>query len=358
MKIQRRQTRQIRVGNVAVGGGAQITVQSMTNTDTRDATATVEQIRRLEIAGCEIIRVAVPDEDAAKVLGQIKKSIKIPLIADIHFHHKLALIALEQGVDGLRLNPGNIGSKERVREVAQEAKGRNVPIRIGVNSGSLEKDILDRFGSPTPEALVESAIRHVKILEDLNFRDIKISVKASGVEDTIAAYRLLSSRVDYPLHLGVTEAGTLLTGAIKSALGIGTLLQEGIGDTVRVSLTADPVKEVKAAYEILASLGLRGRPFVEIVSCPTCGRLQIDLEGLVGRLEKRLEGIKGPLKVAVMGCIVNGPGEASHADIGVAGGNGKGMIIRGGEIVKTCREDELEDEFMKQIESWIVIRDS
>ncbi len=350
MNITRKKTREIRVGSVPVGGTAKISVQSMTNTDTRNAAATVEQIGRLENAGCEIIRVAVPDEDAARVLGQIRKSIKIPLIADIHFQHKLALIALEQGVEGLRLNPGNIGAKERVREVATEAKNRKVPIRIGVNGGSLEKELLARFGGPTPEALVESALGHVRILEDLNFNDIKISVKASGVEDTIAAYRLLSSRVDYPLHLGVTEAGTLLTGAIKSALGIGTLLQEGIGDTVRVSLTADPVKEVKAAYEILASLGLRKRPYVEIVSCPTCGRLQIDLEGLVNRLEKRLEGVRGPLKVAVMGCIVNGPGEASHADVGVAGGNGKGMIIRKGEVVKTCREDEIEDELMKQID--------
>lgn len=351
MKYHAKKTRQIRVGKVAIGGGAPVSVQSMTNTDTRDVKATVSQIARLEKAGCEIVRVAVPDEDAAKVLGEIKRSISIPLIADIHFQHKLALIALGEGVDGLRLNPGNIGAKERVREVAAEAKSRKVPIRIGVNCGSLEKDILQKYGKPTPEALVESALRHVKILEDLDYHDIKISVKASGVEDTIASYRLLSSKVDYPLHLGVTEAGTILTGAIKSALGIGTLLQEGIGDTIRVSLTADPVKEVKAAYEILASLGLRERPFVEIVSCPTCGRLQIDLEGLVNRLEKRLEGVSGPLKVAVMGCIVNGPGEASKADIGIAGGNGKGMVFRNGEVVKTCREDELEDELMKQIEN-------
>ena len=335
-----------------------MSVQSMTNTDTRDVEATVGQIKRLEKAGCEIIRVAVPDEDAAKVLGRIKKSISIPLVADIHFHHKLALMALEQGVDALRLNPGNIGSIDRVREVAKEARSRGVPIRIGVNSGSVEKTLLEKFGGPTPEALVESAMCHVKILEDLDFRDIKISVKASGVKDNVSAYRLLSSKVDYPLHLGVTEAGTLLTGAIKSALGIGTLLQEGIGDTVRVSLTADPVKEVKAAYEILASLGLRERPYVEIISCPTCGRLQIDLEGLVNRLEARLEGVRAPLTVAVMGCIVNGPGEAANADIGIAGGNGKGMIIKKGEIIKTCREDELEDELMKEIELWIVNRGS
>jgi len=347
----RRNTRQIKVGNVIIGGDAPVSVQSMTSTDTSDVASTVGQIKKLEDAGCEIVRVAVPDEDAANALGKIKKSIGIPLIADIHFHHKLALMALEQGVDGLRLNPGNIGSKDRVREVAKGAKSRCVPIRIGVNSGSVEKDLLERFGGPSPEALVESALRHVRILEDENFNDIKISVKASGVKNMVAAYRLLSTRVDYPLHLGVTEAGTILTGAIKSALGIGTLLQEGIGDTIRVSLTADPVYEIKAAYEILASLGLRKRPFVEIVSCPTCGRLQIDLEGLVARLEKRLEKVREPLKVAVLGCIVNGPGEAREADIGIAGGNGKGMIIRKGEIIRTCREDELEDELMKEIES-------
>jgi (E)-4-hydroxy-3-methylbut-2-enyl-diphosphate synthase len=356
MAITQKQTRQIRVGSVVIGGGAPISVQSMTNTKTSDVKATVSQIKRLEDVGCEIIRVAVPDEEAAEALGKIKKSINIPLVADIHFQHKLALIALEQGVDGLRLNPGNIGSKERVREVVKEAGAHKVPIRIGVNSGSLEKHLLEKYGHPTPEALVESALGHVKILEDLDFHDIKISVKASGVENMIAAYRLLSSRTNYPLHLGVTEAGTQLAGAIKSALGIGTLLQEGIGDTIRVSLTADPVCEVKAAYEILASLGLRKRPFVEIVSCPTCGRVEIDLEGLVARLEKRLEKVKIPLRVAVMGCIVNGPGEAREADIGIAGGNGKGVIIRGGEIIRTCKEEELEEELMREIENIVSLR--
>jgi len=345
----RRKTRQIKVGNVPVGGDAPISVQSMTNTDTCDVKATVEQIQRLTEAGCEIVRVAVPDEKAANSLSKIKGSIKIPLIADIHFQHALALISLEQGVDGLRLNPGNIGSKNRVQEVVREAKARRVPIRIGVNSGSLEKHVLEKFGHPCPEAMVESALGHVRILEDLDFHDTKISVKASNVRDAISSYRLLSSLTDYPLHLGVTEAGTLMFGAIKSALGIGTLLQEGIGDTIRVSLTADPILEVKAAYEILASLGLRKRPFVEIVSCPTCGRLQIDLEGLVARLEKRLEKVRAPLKVSVLGCIVNGPGEAREADIGIAGGNGKGVIIRKGEIVRTCREEDLEEELMKEI---------
>ncbi|MFH1873922.1 MAG: flavodoxin-dependent (E)-4-hydroxy-3-methylbut-2-enyl-diphosphate synthase [Pseudomonadota bacterium] len=349
----RKKTRQIQIGKVKVGGDAPISVQSMTNTNTADVKTTVAQIHELENAGCEIIRVAVPDEHAAKALSQIKKEISIPLIADIHFQHNLALIAIEQGVDGLRINPGNIGSKEKIQQVATQARACRIPIRIGVNSGSVEKHILEKFGSPTPEALVESALNHARLLEEFDFQDIKISVKASSVGHTLEAYRLLAQKVDYPLHLGVTEAGTLLCGAIKSALGIGTLLQEGIGDTIRVSLTADPVLEVKAAYEILASLNLRQRPFVEIVSCPTCGRLQIDLENLVARLEKRLAGIKKPLKVAVMGCVVNGPGEAKEADIGVAGGNGKGMIMRQGKIIRTCREDEIEDELIKEIDKII-----
>lgn len=349
----RRRTKEIKIGGVVVGGDAPIIVQSMTNTKTADVKSTVAQIKSLEDAGCEIVRVAVPDEDAAKALASIKEGIKIPLIADIHFQHNLALMALDAGIDGLRLNPGNIGSIEKIKKVAAKSKDLGVPIRVGVNSGSVEKDLLDRYGSPKPEALVESALRHVKILEDLSFYDIKISVKASSVLDTIFAYRLLSKKVDYPLHVGVTEAGTLLCGAIKSALGIGTLLQEGIGDTIRVSLTADPVDEIKAAYEILASLGLRKRPFVEIVSCPTCGRTEIDIEGLVARLERRLKGIKAPLKVAVMGCVVNGPGEAREADIGIAGGGGKGVIIKKGKILRTCAESELEDELMKEIEEII-----
>lgn len=354
----RKITQQIKVGGVVVGGGAPVSVQSMTNTNTADVAATVAQIERLEAAGCEIVRVAVPDRAAAGALREIKSGIRLPLIADIHFQHDLALMAIAAGVDGLRINPGNIGSRERVAEVAEAAGARGIPIRIGVNAGSLEEEILNKHGHPTPAALVESAIGHVRLLEEVRFRDIKISVKASNVADTIAAYRMLSEKVHYPLHLGVTEAGTLLSGAIKSAMGIGSLLAEGIGDTIRVSLTADPVQEVKAGFEILANLGLRPRPFVEIVSCPTCGRLQIDLEGLVARLERRLEGVRGPLKVAVMGCIVNGPGEAREADVGVAGGSGKGVIIRGGEIVKTCREEEIEEELMKQIETLIVNRGS
>ncbi|PIU55027.1 MAG: 4-hydroxy-3-methylbut-2-en-1-yl diphosphate synthase [Deltaproteobacteria bacterium CG07_land_8_20_14_0_80_38_7] len=346
----RKKTRQISVGGINIGGGAPIVVQSMANTRTSDIKSTVEQIKRLERIGCEIVRVAVPDEEAANSLRDIKKNINIPLIADIHFQHKLALISLENGVDGLRINPGNIGSEKRVKEVVQEAKLRQVPIRIGVNSGSVEKDLLDKFGSPTPEALVLSALKHVRILEDLNFYDIKISVKASNVRDTIEAYQMLSNKVDYPLHLGVTEAGTLLCGAIKSALGIGTLLQRGIGDTIRVSLTAEPEVEIKACYEILASLGLRKRPYAEIISCPTCGRLQINLQDLVSRIEKRLEGVNLPIKIAVMGCVVNGPGEAKEADIGVAGGDGKGVIIKHGKIIRTCDEDKIEEELMKEIE--------
>jgi len=346
----RKKTRQISVGGINIGGGAPIVVQSMANTRTSDIKSTVEQIKRLERIGCEIVRVAVPDEEAANSLRDIKKNINIPLIADIHFQHKLALISLENGVDGLRINPGNIGSEKRVKEVVQEAKLRQVPIRIGVNSGSVEKDLLDKFGSPTPEALVLSALKHVRILEDLNFYDIKISVKASNVRDTIEAYQMLSNKVDYPLHLGVTEAGTLLCGAIRSALGIGTLLQRGIGDTIRVSLTAEPEVEIKACYEILASLGLRKRPYAEIISCPTCGRLQINLQDLVSRIEKRLEGVNLPIKIAVMGCVVNGPGEAKEADIGVAGGDGKGVIIKHGKIIRTCDEDKIEEELMKEIE--------
>lgn len=337
------------VGNVAVGGDAPISVQSMLMSHTSDVKAAINEIKRLEEAGCEIVRAAVPDETAAKALAKIKKEIKIPLIADIHFNHKLALMALDAGVDCLRINPGNIGGEEKVKAVVKEALPRHVPIRIGVNSGSVEEELLQKFNGPTPEAMVESALRHVKILEDQNFFDIKISIKSSSVRDTIDAYRLLSKKCDYPLHLGVTEAGTLLPGAIKSALGIGLLLSEGIGDTIRVSLTADTVQEVKAGYEILANLGLRKRPGVEIVSCPTCGRLQIDLISLVERVEKRLAKIKVPLKVSVLGCIVNGPGEAREADIGIAGGNGKGVIIRKGEIVRTCKEEELEDELMKEV---------
>jgi len=348
--MSRRITRKIKVGDVEVGGGAQISVQSMTNTRTSDVDATVAQIDRLTRAGCEIVRVAVPDEASAGSLGEIKRRISIPLVADIHFRHDFALKAIDSGVDCVRINPGNIGSDEKLRAVIEAAKGKGVPIRIGVNSGSVEPHLLKKFGKPTPEAMVESALHHVRILEGMDFHDIKISVKASNVLDTIESYRMLSDKVDYPLHLGVTEAGSLLAGAIKSALGIGTLLLDGIGDTLRVSLTADVVQEVRAAYEILADAGIRQRPFPEVVSCPTCGRAQIDLEGLARRIEDRLIGIRAPIKVAVMGCVVNGPGEAKEADIGVAGGDGKGVIFKAGKILTTCDEADIEKILVSEVE--------
>ena len=354
----RRDTRRISIGKVEIGGGAPVSVQSMTNTRTADAAATVAQIARLEAAGCEIVRVAVPDDAAAQALSEIRRGTEVPLVADIHFRHDLALAAIDAGIDGLRINPGNIGSPERVAEVAAAAKTRGIPIRIGVNAGSLEKEILKKYGHPTPQALVESALGHVSMLEKADFCDIKISVKASNVADTVAAYRMLADKVDYPLHLGVTEAGTVFTGAIKSAMGIGQLLAEGIGDTIRVSLTADPVREVRAGFEILANLGLRDRFYPEVISCPICGRAEIDVEKLAGEVEQRLDGVRAPIRVAVMGCIVNGPGEVAEADVGVAGGRGKGVIMRGGEVVRTVAESELADELMKEVESLLKSRRS
>ncbi len=340
MKINRKSTRQIRIGNVAIGGGAPVSVQSMTKTATRDEAATVAQILELERAGCQIIRCAVPDREAALALGQIKPQIHIPLIADIHFDYRLALTALEQGVDGLRLNPGNIGGKERVQTVAKAAKERGVPIRIGVNSGSLEKDILAQHGEVNAEAMVESALRHVRLLEDADFGDIKISLKASDVTTTIEAYRLISQKVNYPLHLGVTEAGTRFTGAIKSAVGLGVLLAEGIGDTIRVSLTSNPVDEVIAGLGILKSLGLREEG-IELISCPTCGRCQINVITVAEQVERELSSIQAHLRVAVMGCAVNGPGEAREADVGVAGGKGEALLFRRGEIVGKVAEGQI-----------------
>ncbi|MFC1835286.1 flavodoxin-dependent (E)-4-hydroxy-3-methylbut-2-enyl-diphosphate synthase [Thermodesulfobacteriota bacterium] len=348
MDIERRKTRRILVGSVPVGGGSPISVQSMTNTDTRDVNGTVRQIRRLTKAGCEIIRLAVPNMEAARALVSIKSRIDIPLIADIHFDHRLALKSLEAGVDGLRLNPGNIGNHEKVREVTKAAAERGVPIRIGVNSGSLEKRLLEKFGGPVPEAMVESALGHVAILEREGFELIKISLKASDVPRTVQAYRLLSERVDYPLHVGITEAGTLLPGAVKSAIGIGLLLAEGIGDTIRVSLTAPPEVEPKAAFGILGALGIRRRG-VELISCPTCSRTEIDIVGLANRAEKALGRIKTPLKVAVMGCVVNGPGEASEADVGVAGGRGKGVLFKKGKKVANLPESELLPALLEEI---------
>lgn len=343
-------TRRIHLGSVPIGGGAPVVVQSMTNTDTRDGQATIEQIKRLEDAGCEIVRVAVLDEAAVEQLPRIKRGIGIPLIADIHFDHRLALGALKAGVDGLRLNPGNIGGGDKVAKVARAAKERQVPIRIGVNSGSLEKDLLARFGHPTPEAMVESALRHIRLLEDHDFDLIKVSLKSSDVLNTVASYRLLSEKTNYPLHLGVTEAGTLVDGAVKSALGIGILLFEGIGDTLRVSITRDPEEEIPIAYSILRGLRLRERG-VELISCPTCGRTEIDLIPLVEKAERLLRKVKTPLKVAIMGCVVNGPGEAREADVGIAGGRGKGILFKKGERVETVSESELIPRLLREVEN-------
>lgn len=337
---KRRPTKSIKLGNLTIGGGAPIIVQSMTKTDTRDVPSTVAQIKRLESAGCEAVRVAVLDSDAAKVLRTIKKRIKIPLIADVHFDYKLALQSIANSVDGLRINPGNIGDKNKIREIVTAAKDRGIPIRIGINAGSLEKDLLRKYGHPTAKALVESAERHIKILEDLDFTSIKVSLKASDVLKTVEAYRLFSRRFDYPLHIGISEAGPTFLGTIKSAVGLGILLSEGIGDTIRVSLTADPVEEVRVAYEILRSLHLRERG-PEIISCPTCGRCEIDIKGLVKKVETRLRDVKTPIKVAVMGCVVNGPGEAREADIGIAGGRGIGILFREGKVIKKVKENKL-----------------
>jgi len=350
MKIpqSRRPSRSIMLGGLAIGGSAPVSVQSMTNTHTDDVSATVAQIRRLEEAGCEIVRVAVPDMAAAQAIGSIKKQIRLPLVADIHFDHRLALAAAEAGCDGLRINPGNIGSEIHVREVVAAARDRGLPIRIGVNAGSLERELLARYGGATAEAMVESALSHVALLENQGFEAIKISLKASDVPRTVAAYRLLARRCDYPLHLGVTEAGGLFPGVVKSALGIGMLLAEGIGDTLRVSLTRDSVEEVRVAYEILKSLGLRQRG-PEIVSCPTCGRTRIDLFAILDAVEKRLLTVEAPIKVAIMGCVVNGPGEAREADVGIAGGHGKGILFRKGEVVRKCREEELVEVLMAEV---------
>ncbi|MBE6085929.1 MAG: flavodoxin-dependent (E)-4-hydroxy-3-methylbut-2-enyl-diphosphate synthase [Selenomonas ruminantium] len=348
--FERKITRQIHIGNVAIGGGAPISVQSMCNTKTTDTKATVAQIKALQNAGCDIVRVAVPDMEAAQNLGNIIKEINIPLVADIHFDYKLALEAIKQGISALRLNPGNIGGEEKVRAVVKAAKEAHIPIRIGVNAGSLDKKILAKYGEVTPEALVESAMQHVKILEDLDFHDLKISLKAHDVPLTLAAYRLMSKTVDYPLHLGITEAGTVNTGIIKSAVGIGALLSEGIGDTFRISLTGDPVVEVKVANEILKSLGLKEYG-PTLVACPTCGRTSIDLPAIAAQVEKKLEGIQDPIDVAVMGCVVNGPGEARGADVGIAGGNGEGLIFRKGEIIRKVPEDKLVEELFKEIDA-------
>ena len=347
----RRKTRTIYVGKVPVGGGHLVVVQSMTKTNTLDVEATVKQIQSLESIGCEIIRLAVPNMKAAKVLGTIKKSVSIPVIADIHFDWRLALEAIEQGVDGLRINPGNIGAKWKIKEVVTAAKNNLIPIRIGINAGSLEKDLLKKYGHPKPEALVESAERSITMLEGMDFTNIKISLKGSDVLTTVDAYRLFSDKYDYPLHIGVSESGPPSTGTIKSSVGCGILLSEGIGDTIRVSLTAEPEEEVRVAYEILKALGLRKKG-AEIVSCPTCGRCGIDLTGLATEVEYRLRKINKPMKIAVMGCVVNGPGEAREADIGIAGGKGIGILFRKGKIIKKIKEKDLLDELMHEISQW------
>ncbi|MGC5324082.1 flavodoxin-dependent (E)-4-hydroxy-3-methylbut-2-enyl-diphosphate synthase [Brevibacillus sp. SYSU BS000544] len=347
---KREETKPIFVGGVQIGGQKSVVIQSMTTADTRNVEATLNEIQRLYDAGCQIVRLAVINEDAARAIKQIKARSPLPLVADIHFDHKLALIALESGIDKIRINPGNIGSKEKTKRVVEACKERNVPIRIGVNSGSVEKRLLDKYGYPSPEAIVESAMDHVEILEDLNFDNIAISLKSSDVMTMIQTYSLMAQKRNYPLHVGVTEAGTQFSGGIKSAVGIGTVLSMGIGDTIRVSLTADPVEEIKVAKQILKSLDIVNNDPV-VISCPSCGRCAIDLIGLATQVEDAVSTLKTPLKVAVMGCAVNGPGEAREADVGVAGGNGEGLIFRNGEIVRKVKEDELFEELMKEINS-------
>ena len=342
-------TRQIFVGGVPIGGGAPVTIQSMTNTRTDDVAATVAQIRRLAAAGCQIVRVAVPDLAAAKAVGAIKEQIDIPLVVDIHFDYKLALECVAAGCDKVRINPGNIGGEDRVRQVADACRQKGIPIRIGVNGGSLEKPILAKYGGVTPEALVESAFGHIRLLEKFDFTDICVSLKSSSVPVTMAAYRLMSEKSDYPLHLGVTETGTPRMGILKSAVGIGGLLALGIGDTIRVSLSADPVEEVYAAKDILKAAGVR-RDGPELIACPTCGRTRIDLIALANEVEERLKSVDKPITVAVMGCAVNGPGEASAADVGIAGGVGEGLLFRKGEIVKKVPQEALVDELFALIE--------
>lgn len=343
-------TKQINVGDVRIGGGAPVTIQSMTNTKTHDVEATVEQIRRLAAAGCEIVRVAVPDEAAARAVGDIRSRIDIPLVVDIHFDYKLALMCIAAGCDKVRINPGNIGGDDRVKAVADACRAKQIPIRIGVNGGSLEKPLLAKYGGVTAEALVESAMGHIRLLEKFDFDRICVSMKSSSVSVTMAAYRLFSQRSDYPLHLGVTEAGTPKMGVMKSAIGIGGLLAQGIGDTFRVTLTADPVEEVYVARDILKAAGLR-RDGPELISCPTCGRTRVDLIAMAREVEHRLESVSKPITVAVMGCAVNGPGEAAAADVGIAGGDGEGLLFQKGVIIKKVPQEQLVDELFKLIKT-------
>ena len=344
-------TKQVNIGNVTIGGGAPIAIQSMTNTKTWDVKATVEQIHRLEEAGCEIIRCTANTEEAAKAFKEIKKEVSIPLVADIHFDHKLAILAMENGADKIRINPGNIGGEENIRSVVACAKERNIPMRVGVNSGSLEKDLVEKYGGVTAEGLVESALDKAKLIEDLGYDNLVISIKSSDVPMCAKAHELIAKQTLHPLHVGITESGTILSGNIKSAMGLGIILYQGIGDTIRVSLTGDPVEEIKSAKAILRNLGLR-KEGITVISCPTCGRTEIDLVGLANQVESLVVGYDMPIKVAVMGCVVNGPGEAKEADIGIAGGKGCGLLIKKGEIIKKLDESELLSALKYELDHW------
>jgi len=347
----RETTKQVHIGNVTIGGGAPIAIQSMTNTKTWDVKATVEQIHRLEEAGCEIIRCTANTEEAAKAFKEIKKEVSIPLVADIHFDHKLAILAMENGADKIRINPGNIGGEENIRSVVACAKERNIPMRVGVNSGSLEKDLVEKYGGVTAEGLVESALDKAKLIEDLGYDNLVISIKSSDVPMCAKAHELIAKQTLHPLHVGITESGTILSGNIKSAMGLGIILYQGIGDTIRVSLTGDPVEEIKSAKAILRNLGLR-KEGITVISCPTCGRTEIDLVGLANQVENLVVGYDMPIKVAVMGCVVNGPGEAKEADIGIAGGKGCGLLIKKGEIIKKLDESELLSALKYELDHW------
>ena len=349
MSYERRKTRKVKIGDIFIGGDAPISVQSMTNTDTRNTEVTIAQIKELEKVGCDIVRIAVPDIIAAKNISNIKKGVSIPMVADIHFDYRLALEAIKQGIDAIRINPGNIGNEDRTRQVVEACKKNNIPIRIGVNGGSLEKEILEKYNGPTTEAMVESAMKHIKILENLDFYDIVISLKNSDIRKSVKAYRLMSEKVDYPLHLGITESGGIKKGTIKSSIGVGSLLVDGIGDTIRISLTGDPTEEVKVGKEILRSIGLLNDK-IKIVSCPTCGRCQINLIELANQVENKIEHIKKDITVAIMGCAVNGPGEAREADLGIAGGTGIGLLFKNGEIIRRVPQENIVDELINEID--------
>ena len=351
MSYKRRLSKEVSVGSLKIGGNNPISIQSMTNTDTRDAKATIDQIKRLEEVGCDVVRVAVPDMEAAKNIGEIKKNVNIPIIADIHFDYRLALEAIDQGVDGVRINPGNIGSIDRVKMVVNKCREKNLKIRIGVNGGSLEKELLEKYGSATAEALVESAMGHVKILEELDFHNIVISLKSSDIYKTLDAYELIAKKVDYPLHIGITESGSVKKGTIKSSIGVGALLLKGIGDTIRISLTGDPTEEVIVGKEILRSLDLLNDK-IKVISCPTCGRCNIDLISVVNEVEEKINKVDKDITVAIMGCAVNGPGEAKEADIGIAGGKGEGLLFKKGEIIRKINGDKLVDELLAEIENY------